>query len=240
MNFQSEEDKESLKFYKSSYETVGVLLSSKCIGYNENANIRNEQIKVSTYKILDKSKLDFFSSNFKGFKIPCDNKTEYGIRVKVETFGYNINSEKYGNTKETIQSVVQPEQWEFGINDFSEGDAFSKLITVTSPVIVFYDRDKQVPGKITVEVVSGEMEKLSGFIDSSCSSLGQSKTEMYLHYPTYVERINNKNFICMDFITGKKCQNLVCEKEIEFSKIESKGYYFFESNSQINKVKIKS
>lgn len=238
VNVQLEEDSESLKFYKSSYEILEKMLSKDCLGYEEKANIRDQIFSISTQKVLDKSKLDFFSQNFKEMKIPCYNFTEYGIKVKVETFEYKINSEKLGNIKSTIQSETIPEKWEFGLNVFSEEDAFEKSITINNPIIVFYDRGKQVPGKIQIDVFSGEMERFSSFIDSSCFLTGKNNFNIYLHYPTSVEKINEKNYVCMEFPSGKKCQNLVCQKEIEFEKIETRGYYFIESNSQINKLKL--
>ncbi|MEM5877899.1 MAG: hypothetical protein QXF12_03390 [Candidatus Aenigmatarchaeota archaeon] len=238
VNVQSQEDFESLKFYRSSYQSLEKLLSHECLGHKEEANIRDQQFVVSTQKILNKTKLDFFSQNFNGMKIPCDNFTEYGIKVRVETFGYEIKSEKDGNTKTTIQSVTNPEVWEFGLDVFSEADAFEKSITLVNPVIIFYERGKQIPGKIQIDIVSGEMEKFSGFVDASCSSFGKNQFSAYFHYPTSIESINGKNYVCMEFPSGKKCQNIVCQKEIEFDKIESKGYYFIESNSQINKLKM--
>ncbi|MBU5687836.1 MAG: hypothetical protein QXJ06_05645 [Candidatus Aenigmatarchaeota archaeon] len=212
------------------------LLSEDCLGYKEESNIDNQKLKITSHKIIDKSKLDNFVKKYPETEPLCAIDGYYGYRVEITSPEFYFSTSSNQITKETIIVKKDNEQWIFGQKVFSEEDALERQTELTFPVVIFYSMNKYIPAKMKIIFSSGDLEKLSSFIDRSCNSLGFDHIEIEIHYPVYL--LNNGKYICMKFPKGDKCQKLLCDKEIEFNNIEKPGYYSLKSNSQNNKIKI--
>jgi hypothetical protein len=229
---------EEARFNQKATQIKNILSSESCLGYAEEARISGQSFKTTSHKVLDKKKLDLFSTKYADVEPECATDPEYGYRVEIRSFGYSLSSYSNDATKETVHSEKTEEHWIFGQNVSSEGDAFEKEIVVSSPVTIFYSKSEFYPGLMMIKLTAGDMERLTSFIDYSCLNTESNKMEMYVHYPVEIKNINGNNYLCMKYISGEKCQRLSCQKEIEFSPIDSKGYYTFYLNSQVNKIKI--
>ncbi|MBU5688817.1 MAG: hypothetical protein KQA41_01140 [Candidatus Aenigmarchaeota archaeon] len=213
------------------------LLSEDCLGYKEEANINNQKLNITSHKIIDKNKLDIFVEKYADTEPICAIDGYYGYRVEITSPGFYFSTYPNEITKETVEVEKDEESWSFGQNVFSEGDAFERQTEIVMPVTIFYSHDKFIPAQMKIIFSSGDIEKLSSFIDRSCNSLGFDGIDMEIHYPVYLKD-NNEKYICMRFPQGEKCQKLLCNKDIEFPSIEKPGYYSLRSNSQNNKIKI--
>lgn len=239
LNVASIEEREGLKFTERALDILEVLSGSeKCLSYKETGKIENRDVRLTTHKVLDKKKLDDFQTKYSDIEPSCSRDSDYNYRVKVTTFPVDISTSMIDTTRKTIDVNIDSQTWEFGSTVFSEDDAFEKNMTISTPVIVYYDASKFLPGIMTVSLVSGDMERIVGFVEESCSVEGRSSTTLFLHYPTHVEETNGKNYLCMDFSSGKKCQRLNCEKLIEFDSTQTPGNYIFVSISDNNKLKV--
>lgn len=239
LNLMSSEEKEGLKFAERASDILEILISSdKCLSYKESGKVENNHIKLASHKILDKNKLDEFQIKYSDIEPDCSIDFDYSYRVKVITFPVNIFTIASGGAKETINVKINSQKWEFGTMIFSEGEAFEKNMTISIPVVVYYDLSKILPGVMSINLVSGEMERMIGFIEDACLTEGSSSIKLFLHYPTYIEILDKKSYLCMNFNSGKKCQKLNCEKIIDFEAVQSPGSYNFISFSDKNKLKI--
>jgi len=135
---------------------------------------------------------------------------------------------------EAIKVEMGVDIWTFGDGEFSEDKALEEKISVSIPVVVSYDQSTFLPGMMSITLVNGQLEKLTGFIEETCFTEKDSVLNLYLNYP--VRREENK--ICMEFESGKKCQKLACKKTIEFHEIERPGNYRFYSRHEDEILKI--
>jgi len=139
---------------------------------------------------------------------------------------------------EPLDIIIPSESWSFGDSAFSREDALEESVKVSIPVIISYNSTISVPGKMTITLVEGELERLVGFIEKSCLTERSSTTSLYLHYPTHLETENEESKICMEVEGKKRCQTLACKKEIDFHGNEVSGNYKIYSRLEDDKLKI--
>lgn len=240
LNVANGEEKQALRFNDRASDIVETLTGSKeCLAYEEKGSVQSTQIKLSTHRVLDKKKLDDFKNRFKDMKPDCLQESQYGYKVQVSTFPLQAQTVNMPpKTSETINVKIDAENWEFGDSAFSRDDSLDKTITMTVPAMIYYDSSKLIPGIMKITVVSGDLEKFVGFIDQSCSNDGRSSISLALHYPVTVEKTDGKNYLCMQFDSGKACQRLTCNKMIDFAGISSIGNYLINSVTEGNLIKI--
>jgi hypothetical protein len=142
-------------------------------------------------------------------------------------------------TGEKIPLEITPKSWEFGDKKFSKKDALKGTITVSIPVVIFINQTTFLPGKMEIEIVSGELEEIRGFIDRSCLTEVDSQNSFSIHYPISLEVKNFKNFLCMNIEGEKVCQRISCEKTIKFKGITSPGKYTFSTINKGNVLEVK-
>jgi len=63
-----------------------------CLAYEEKGNLESKVLELSSHRLLDKKKLDDFSSQFSDIQPSCARDFSSGYRVKVETFLVNVSS----------------------------------------------------------------------------------------------------------------------------------------------------
>lgn len=239
LNVISSEEKENLRFSDKASDILEILSGSeKCLAYKEMGSVENRNIELTVYKILNKEKLDEFKNNYWDLEPNCSKDFTYGYRVEVNTFPVNITTSKEKpTTNETISVKISPESWVFGDSTFSSDEAFEKSTTMSIPIMVYYNQSTFLPGVMKITLVSGDLERIVGFIDKSCFIKENLTTSLFVHYPVSL-KINGKNYVCMEFKSGKRCQRLACEKQIEFSGINSPGNYIFTSIYMVDVLKI--
>lgn len=317
--------------------------SSECLAYEEEGSAEGEILELSLHRILDKKKLDDFSSRFSDIQPECARDFTSGYRIDVETFPVEISSEGfapstsstttttaplipsncnfhdecsqacnylgwesfnprgtfigYGNCpygvygcmirdccigqcnratgdcycartifvvtqygsvcppsytcgsdcrchpkeivpKEELNVKIPPMFWKFGDLEFSKKEALQESISVSIPVVVFIDERNFIPGKMTITMVSGELEEFRGSIDKSCISGIDFQESFTFHYPVSFENTVSGYRVCLEIDGKKTCQNLACKKTIIFSGIPNSGHYtiYFRNEGNILKV----
>jgi hypothetical protein len=63
-----------------------------CLAYEERGNLESRVLELSSHRLLDKKKLDDFSSQFSDIQPSCARDFSSGYRVRVETFPVNVSS----------------------------------------------------------------------------------------------------------------------------------------------------
>ncbi|MEM5878977.1 MAG: vWA domain-containing protein [Candidatus Aenigmatarchaeota archaeon] len=130
--------------------------------------------------------------------------------------------------RETLEVEIFPMIWSFGDAEFSEKEALRLAFSISVPINVFIDETTTIPGKMTITIVDGELEEFRGFLDKSCLTNTDFQGTFTFHYPIFLESSTNK--ICLE-IEGKKiCQNLACNKKIEFSNLSPGKYKIYTKN----------
>jgi len=125
-------------------------------------------------------------------------------------------------SEEGIKNVSIPSySWEFGNMNFSEEDALKEEARLSFPVIVAINSSTFLPGIIQIRVVSGDLEKLRGGIESSCLTNLDKSSYYEFSYPITIK----SEKVCMRFKRGEVCQKLTCKKYIEPKTIQPGKYY---------------
>lgn len=172
--------------------------SEDCLAYQV------KETSSSYANIIDVQKLNEFAQKYKDIEPECARSYEFGFRVK-------------------INDIENSSGWEFGASNFSTGKAYRNSVEYWMPVAIRYSKKVVKPGKITIYIVDGELEKIAGFLDLSCKlgMLGQKNattTKISLSYPlTYFN-----NTLCIES-NPKKCRKVLCK--LDFKDIKSKGVY---------------
>gem|GEM_PF-2458723 len=63
-----------------------------CLAYEEKGNLEGSILELSSHRLLDKKKLDDFSSQFSDIQPSCARDFSSGYRVRVETLPVNVSS----------------------------------------------------------------------------------------------------------------------------------------------------
>jgi len=155
-----------------------------------------------------------------------------------EYFEAKTCEELLSETKEILNVEIPGEAWEFGDSDFSKDEALKSSVKVSIPVILRYNISTFVPGRMSIILVNGGFESLIGFIEQSCLTETDLITSLFLHYPTSLDIIDGKNYLCMEFFDEKRCQRFGCEKSIEFDGTKTPGNYKIYSRHENNILKI--
>lgn len=212
--------------------------SSECLAYEEEGSVEGTTLNLSLHRILDKRKLDDFSSRFFDIQPDCSRDFIFGYRVDVETFPFEMSSSKVRGNEELLTVTIPPMFWSFGDLEFSEKEALKESISVSAPIVVFINETTFVPGKMTVTMVGGELEELRGFVDKSCLTGINFQESFTFHYPVSFEKTNLAYSVCLEINNKKICQKLACKKTIDFPGILSSGHYIIYSKNEDALLKV--
>jgi hypothetical protein len=216
----SAEEAEEVELITEASDIANILTGSdRCLAYEEIENI---------HRIIDERKLRDFSSRYYDIDPDCAKNFVLAYRVEVETLPIDIPN--------TVR--IESNKWSFGDLQFSKDKALENEITISIPVVVYYNMSVLIPGTMKITLVSGELEKLVGFIEQTCLAEADGTFDINLHYPVYLKVQDEKNYLCMKFVDEERCQRLTCEKEVEFKEIKAPGHYKIYSKTEGNVLRI--
>lgn len=152
-------------------------------------------------------------------------RTEIGVDVYLDggTGEYDVNLGDLIVTEvggEPGIGIVR--EWDFGSQGFSTGKSLNNEVHFWIPVTIRYSENDMRLGKMEIQLVDGELEKLAGFFDWSCK-MGQlnrmtsSSTQIAISQPVTYDSGSNK--ICM----GGSCRKLDECQLLYFDGLKSKG-----------------
>jgi len=344
-NLASSEQERSFRQRSAANSLLETLAgSSNCLAYEETGKVEGKDLELSPHRVLDKRKLDDFSSKFSDIQPDCARDFTSGYRVDVETFPVNISSEvsvpedepitesfqlgilfptdppctthdvcsqacsylgietyyprntylglgncpynKYGcmsreccigqcdretgkclciNTtfvtlygdvcsfgyfcandckchfmpagpKETIALTIPAMFWSFGDLEFSEKDSLRETVSISTSVVVFIDDTTSIPGKMTITMADGELERLRGFVDRSCLTGVDFQDSLMFHYPASFDSATSS--FCLEIDGKKVCQKISCKKSIDFTESLTPGSYTLYSKNEDNTLMV--
>lgn len=202
--------------------------SDRCLAYEEIGSIEGKNTKFASHRIIDGKKLEEFSNKYYDVDPDCAKNFVLAYRVEVKTLPVSIPG---------IVNI-ESNKWSFGDFQFSKNEALENEITISVPVVVWYNASALLPATMEITLVNGELEKLTGFVEQTCLAGIDAIFNMNLHYPVYLDLQQGKSYLCMKFFDEERCQKLTCEKEIKFEGIKTPGYYKIYSKIEGNILKI--
>ncbi|MEM5829296.1 MAG: VWA domain-containing protein [Candidatus Aenigmatarchaeota archaeon] len=91
-NLISVKQEKSLLLTERANRLLDILTGNiNCLAYKEKGGVEKRAINLSSHRILDKEKLDYFLK-FKDMQPTCARDFEFGYKVKIETLPLNISS----------------------------------------------------------------------------------------------------------------------------------------------------
>lgn len=171
--------------------------SEQCLAY------RVPVIYGGYANVVDVKKLEQFAANYKNIEPLCARSFDFGWRVKVN----EIDRQGIART------------WSFGSKAFSKRASLRQAIITNMPIAVRYSNYDIRPAKLEIEVVDGELEQLSGFLDSVCYFKKSSGVNVILSYSAYLEN----NELCMGTGQDKTCKVLLCK--VNMDSLSSGSHY---------------
>jgi len=164
--------------------------------------------------IVDVQKLNYFAQNYQNTEPECARNFDYGWRVTIKEF------------KESNGATVSGNSWSFGATNFSFDSSQNSLgLDFSLPIAIHYSDTLIRPGLMTIHLVSGELEKISGILDFSCQlhmqgRLLKSTVQIHTTYPLIYDA--NSHSLCQISKTNS-CRITDCE--LDFSGFKSPGTY---------------
>ncbi len=123
-------------------------------------------------------------------------------------------------TMNSVPPILIPEtNWTFGITQFSPEKNRDNELSIVYPITI-QNNSYTLTGKIKIDIISGELESLKGYIESFCMILDKTdiknlRKEFNLKGKIFYNEANNE--ICMEGKT-KICKKITCDKRIKFDK----------------------
>jgi len=201
------------KLSEKNLDIVGTATSILLILSNSKDCLSFEDLAINSTQsnIIDIDKLNYFSNVYSNIEPDCARNYDLGWRVNVT----EINRDG---------KVVK--NWNFGAKEFSKGKALKNKVEFWIPVAIRYSEDDIRLGRMTIELVDGELEKLAGFFDWSCklgrlNELTSTKTEIFLNEPVSYD--SQRNELCVG-TRFKSCRKLSCDL-VYFDGFKTKGTY---------------
>lgn len=117
--------------------------------------------------IVDVNKLNSFAQLYANKEPECARSFDYGWRVTITEFEQNNNQTVSGNS------------WSFGAMNFSldSNNANNLNLNFSMPIAIYYSDSLTRPGKMTIHLVSGELERIAGIFDFACESHNQGNLQ---------------------------------------------------------------
>lgn len=122
------------------------------------------------------------------------------------------------------------ENWYFGSPVHSEMKSLDGMYSVSLPISIRFSDTKIQPGRITIYLYDGELEKVAGLVDKACLNDMDLESNIILSYKTSLTTVGSKNMVCMNIGKKKICRTLACKKDLSpkdilpgFYKLDIKG-----------------
>jgi hypothetical protein len=161
---------------------------------------------------------------------------------------YQTHGNFYNLTDETILprlfcEIVSPKEretsedyqsWYFGSRDHSTDKALKDSVTISIPVSIKISDTKTQPGLATIKLFKGELEELTGLIESTCETGLETRKKIDISYAVKLDG----NFICMNNAGKINCRRFVCSSSVQFNDIKAPGMYEFHFKKEGNIVKV--
>lgn len=89
----SSQQEKTLEMRQNALSILEILSSSpKCLAYEEQGKVENNEFVFGAHRILEVEKLKYFSSNFNDVQPDCARDFDFGYRIEVKTFPINFSS----------------------------------------------------------------------------------------------------------------------------------------------------
>ena len=267
-NYLSATGTRELEFRKNAVNIADKLVGYKeGLAFEDSITLQAKELELSQSRIIDLKKLKEFSNKFSEHEPDSVRNFNFRYRIRVETQSIDLETKEWDfetekecrevcyqsyvrkcywvcdilviDRSKKIDVKIPSESWSFGVNEFSKGDALKNRMTISIPVVIYYDKSKLMPATLSIDIVDGELEDFSNLIDKSCLTGEKTASSLSLSYPTYKHVSEGKNYLCMDIEGREVCQRLSCEKQILFEeKIAPGKYRIVVEPNQIIKVRI--
>jgi hypothetical protein len=163
--------------------------------------------------IVDVNKLNYFSQTYKTAEPDCARNFDYGWRVTVKEYKQVNGATVYGNN------------WTFGAASFSQDNAFGNSVDFSIPIAIHYSDTLTRPAMMTIHLVDGELERLSGIIDWACqlhkqNGIDKLSVQVHTSYPVVYK--SSSSSICQVSKTDS-CRATDCN--LDFGGLKSSGNY---------------
>ncbi|VVB66393.1 Uncharacterised protein [Candidatus Gugararchaeum adminiculabundum] len=140
-----------------------------------------------------------------------DNDESVVVKCGDDLFvGLSENSENFQQVAPGLamgQAGIAPKaSWEFGAGGISR----IPQVSFGFPVIVDYD-GADAPGKLSISVASGELERVAGAIDYACASGKDSNLNIVVKNRLYLKA----GELCVDYGDAQSCRRIECGKIVE-------------------------
>ncbi len=217
---QEEEKKQKavLKLRLAATNILEILISS------EDCLALKTDIDRSAYAfVVNREQVEKFAREYSNIEPACSKNYRYGYRITVKEF-----CGPFYDAWQRKKRVLTPEgckEWSFGAGEFTPvrlTKAYYSRVETSMPVGIFLKRQDIRVGRINIELVDGELERLAGFIDESCFLATKGLVERSGEIDITAKAMFSGRQVCMDFGTEKPCKQVSCsiaDKEL------SKGTY---------------
>lgn len=168
--------------------------SEDCIAYNP--------LELGLYgSIVAVDKLDKFQKRFTHVEPECARNYLSGWHAEVK-------------------DLMTDKTWTFGAPTYSNQIA-SRVVDLrkvsSMPIAIRYSATKVNPGRISVEMFSGDLERVAGFIDHVCMAGKRSNSKFSVGRTFNIDHpitVSN-NTICLVLGKDKVCRDLYCDTVFE-------------------------
>jgi hypothetical protein len=241
------------QFRKNALNIVDKMVGyEEGLAFLDSAAVQTRILELGQNRIIDRDKLEKFSNEFSEYEPDSIRNFNFRYRIKVETRPIDLETEEavfgarigcrqvcyqsyvlkcywvcdiiINDTSKKIDVSIPSESWTFGVNGFSKEKALTERMTISIPVIVYYNKSKLMPAILSIDIADGELEKISNLIDKSCMSGEKVVSDISFSYPIYKKTSGEKNYLCMS-IQQEVCQRLSCEKPIILEGTVTPGSY---------------
>jgi len=198
----------SLNLVADATNILLVLSNSQlCLGY------QSPSTQGLYANIVDVNKLNYFAQTYQKTEPECARNFDYGWRGTVKEY------------KQANGATVPGNNWTFGADSFSQDAAFSNSVDFSIPIAIRYSDQLTSPGLMTIHLVDGELEKISGTIDWACqlhlqNSIDKLSVQVHTSYPIVYS--SNSQTICQVSKTNS-CRMTDCN--LDFAGLKSAGNY---------------
>lgn len=180
---KEKEREKSLDLVAIATNTLLILANSEdCLAFYM------EETQGAYANIVSIDKVIEFSNKYQDIEPECARNFDFGWRATIEELDLN-------------GKVVK--SWSFGTREFSEDK--KNEIKFWMPVAIRYSSKDVKPGKMWVNIVFGELEKVAGIFDLVCKMKRSTKVEISLENDVKID----ENNICIK----NKCRKLYCSVE---------------------------
>jgi len=253
LNYLLSSQMREFKLRKNALNIIDKLVGyEKGLAFKDSITIQEKTLKLGQNRVIDLKKLENFSNNFQEYEPDDVRDFNFRYRIKIETQPIDLKTKDvaFGTKRECRQVCYQSyvlkcytvcdvyvedrsnkidvnipsESWSFGVNEFSKENALTERMSISIPVIVYYNKSKLMPAMLWIDIADGELERFSNLIDRSCLNNEKITSDLSFSYPTYKKVLEGKNYLCMD-IEQSVCQRLSCKKQIMFEGIIKSGNY---------------